>query len=149
MRLQVPGSHEDLNITGFGHSEMDEYALQKQPLNKQRALDYSYPDAGKRIFSCRSDSFLILPKFAFPLYMRAEVMKILNTGVDLCKKDEGRLYEKNKYPPACGLNNISGRNRLSGIQFWCAATFHVAAIGLNETKFPKCYLWLELSLKGR
>jgi len=131
--LASPGPMKDLTITGFGHSEMDEYA--KTAAEQQGRYIIPDPDAEKGYFF-RSDHFNFA-KIGIPALYASGSHEDFEYGVDYVKKMK-EDYEKNKYHQPAD-EYIPGETALSGIQFDAQLLFHVGLQLANETKFPKWY----------
>mgnify|MGYP003632379811 CR=1 FL=1 len=131
--LASPGPMKDLTITGFGHSEMDEYA--KTAAEQQGRYIIPDPDAEKGYFF-RSDHFNFA-KIGIPALYASGSHEDFQYGVDYVKKMKEE-YQKNKYHQPAD-EYIPGGTALSGIQFDAQLLFQVGLQLANETKFPKWY----------
>jgi Zn-dependent M28 family amino/carboxypeptidase len=131
--LSSPGPMKDLTITGFGHSEMDDYA--KTAADKQGRYIIPDPKAEKGYFF-RSDHFNFA-KIGIPALYASGTYEDFKNGVDFVKK-MNEDYEKNKYHQPAD-EYVAGETALDGIQFDAQLLFHVGLQLANETKFPKWY----------
>ncbi len=131
--LSSPGPMKDLTITGFGHSEMDEYA--KTAADKQGRYIIPDPEAEKGYFF-RSDHFNFA-KIGIPALYASGSHEDFKNGVDFVKK-MNEDYEKNKYHQPSD-EYVANETALDGIQFDAQLLFHVGLQLANETKFPKWY----------
>lgn len=128
-----PGRMKDLTITGFGHSEMDEYG--KAAAEEQGRYIIPDPSPEKGYFF-RSDHFNFAKIGIPPIYAKGghegfdisiDSMKILNDN-----------YRQNIYhQPSDGY--IAGETDLTGIQFDVQLLFNIGYKLSNETYFPKWY----------
>lgn len=131
--LESPGPMKDLTITGYGHSEMDEYA--KDAADKQGRYVIPDPDAEKGYFF-RSDHFNFA-KIGIPALYASGGYEHMEKGIEFVKKmnDEYRQYRYHQpgdeYDPAT--------TELSGIRLDAQLLFEVGLRLSNEDYFPKWY----------
>tara|TARA_R110000868_G_scaffold28633_2_gene107154 strand:+ start:3662 stop:5284 length:1623 start_codon:yes stop_codon:yes gene_type:complete len=131
--FESPGPMKDLTITGFGQSEMDEYA--KVAAEKQGRYVIPDPEAEKGYFF-RSDHFNFA-KIGIPALYASGGFEDFENGVDFVQKMK-EDYQTNKYHQPAD-EYIPGVTELSGIQFDAQLLFQVGLRLSNETYFPKWY----------
>ena len=128
-----PGPMKDFTITGFGHSEMDEYG--KTAAEDQGRYIIPDPNPEKGYFF-RSDHFNFAKIGIPPIYAKGghegfnisiDSMKVLNDN-----------YRKNVYHQPSD-EYIPGVTDLSGIRFDVQLLFNIGYRLSNETYFPKWY----------
>tara|TARA_R110002073_G_scaffold57778_4_gene146688 strand:- start:95336 stop:96958 length:1623 start_codon:yes stop_codon:yes gene_type:complete len=131
--LDSPGKMKDLTITGYGQSEMDEYA--KEAATKQNRYIIPDPEAEKGYFF-RSDHFNFA-KIGIPaLYASGSYEGFDKSIEDIQKyKDD---YTTNKYHQPSDEYNAE-TTELSGIQLDLQLFFNVGLKLANEANFPKWY----------
>tara|TARA_R110000868_G_scaffold77042_6_gene221063 strand:- start:218 stop:1840 length:1623 start_codon:yes stop_codon:yes gene_type:complete len=131
--IKSPGPMKDLTITGYGHSEMDEYA--KKAADKQGRYIIPDPEAEKGYFF-RSDHFNFA-KIGIPALYASGSHEDFKHGVAYVQKMK-EDYQNNKYhQPADEYE--PGKTELSGIQFDAQLLFEVGLLLSNEKYFPKWY----------
>jgi len=128
-----PGPMKDFTITGFGHSEMDEYG--KAAAEEQGRYIIPDPSPEKGYFF-RSDHFNFAKIGIPPIYAKGghegfdisiDSMKVLNDN-----------YRKNVYHQPSD-EYVPGVTNLSGIRFDVQLLFNIGYRLSNETYFPKWY----------
>ncbi|WP_149275944.1 M28 family metallopeptidase [Pareuzebyella sediminis] len=128
-----PGPMRDLTITGFGHSELDEYA--EEAAKKQGRYVIPDPEPEKGYFF-RSDHFNFA-KIGIPALYADGSYEGFDIGIDSIQKikDHYRIaiYHQptDEYDPE--------KTNLSGIQFDAQLLFNVGLRLSNESYFPKWY----------
>jgi len=131
--LDSPGKMKDLTITGYGQSEMDEYA--KEAALAQERYIIPDPEAEKGYFF-RSDHFNFA-KIGIPALYASGAYE----GFDKSKEDikaYNDFYRINKYhQPSDGYN--AETMELSGVQLDLQLFFSVGLKLANEDYFPKWY----------
>ncbi|KAB7530797.1 M28 family peptidase [Flagellimonas olearia] len=131
--LDSPGKMKDLTITGYGHSEMDEYA--KEAAEKQNRYVIPDPEAEKGYFF-RSDHFNFA-KIGIPALYASGAYEGFEISIEDIKKynDHYRMYKyhqpSDEYDPET--------TELSGIQLDLQLLFTVGFKLANEDYFPKWY----------
>ncbi len=131
--LDSPGKMKDLTITGFGQSEMDEYA--KEAAEKQNRYIIPDPEAEKGYFF-RSDHFNFA-KIGIPALYASGAYEGFDKSIEDIKKynDDYRMYTYHQ--PSDEYN--SETTELSGIQLDLQLLFNVGSKLSNEDYFPKWY----------
>jgi Zn-dependent M28 family amino/carboxypeptidase len=128
-----PGPMKDFTITGFGHSEMDEYGKDAAEAQGRYIIPDPSPEKG---YFFRSDHFNFAKIGIPPIYAKGghegfdisiDSMKILND-----------TYRKNVYHQPSD-EYIPGETDLSGIRFDVQLLFNIGYRLSNETYFPKWY----------
>ncbi len=128
-----PGPMKDLTITGYGHSEMDEYG--KFAAEEQGRYIIPDPSPEKGYFF-RSDHFNFAKIGIPPIYAKGghegfdisvDSMKVLNDN-----------YRKNVYHQPSD-EYFPGVTDLTGIRFDVQLLFNIGYRLSNETNFPKWY----------
>jgi len=131
--LDSPGKMKDLTITGYGHSEMDEYA--KEAALKQNRYIIPDPEAEKGYFF-RSDHFNFA-KIGIPALYASGAYEGFDKSIEEIKAYNS-FYRINKYhQPSDGYN--SETTELSGVQLDLQLFFNVGLKLSNEDYFPKWY----------
>ncbi len=131
--LDSPGKMKDLTITGYGQSEMDEYA--KEAALKQNRYIIPDPEAEKRYFF-RSDHFNFA-KIGIPALYASRSYEGFDKSIEEIKayNDNYRinLYHQpsDEYDPQTTV--------LSGVQLDLQLFFNVGLKLANEDTFPKWY----------
>jgi len=131
--LDSPGKMKDLTITGYGHSEMDDYA--KEAAEKQNRYVIPDPEAEKGYFF-RSDHFNFA-KIGIPALYASGAYEGFDISIEDIKKynDHYRMYKyhqpSDEYDPETA--------ELSGIQLDLQLLFNVGFKLANEDYFPKWY----------
>ena len=131
--LDSPGKMKDLTITGYGQSEMDEYA--KEAAEKQNRYIIPDPEAEKGYFF-RSDHFNFA-KIGIPALYASGAYEGFDKSIEDIKKynDNYRMYKYHQ--PSDEYN--SETTDLSGIQLDLQLFFNVGLKLANEDYFPKWY----------
>lgn len=128
-----PGPMKDFTITGFGHSEMDEYGKDAAEAQGRYIIPDPSPEKG---YFFRSDHFNFAKIGIPPIYAKGghegfeisiDSMKILND-----------TYRKNVYHQPSD-EYIPRETDLSGIRFDVQLLFNIGYKLSNETYFPKWY----------
>jgi Zn-dependent M28 family amino/carboxypeptidase len=131
--LFSPGKMKDLTITGYGQSEMDEYA--KEAALKQNRYIIPDPEAEKGYFF-RSDHFNFA-KIGIPALFAKGSYEGFNFSIEEVKKYK-EYYRTNIYhQPSDGYNPET--TELSGIQLDLQLFFNIGLKLSNEDYFPKWY----------
>ncbi len=131
--LESPGPMKDLTITGYGHSEMDEYA--ERAAEKQGRYIIPDPDAEKGYFF-RSDHFNFA-KIGIPALYASGSYEDFEHGVDYIAEQKEDYLENKYHQPADEY--VPGETPLSGIQFDAQLLYEVGNTLANEDYFPKWY----------
>lgn len=131
--LDSPGKMKDLTITGYGQSEMDEYA--KEAAEKQNRYIIPDPEAEKGYFF-RSDHFNFA-KIGIPALYASGAYEGFDKSIEEIKKynDNYRMYKYHQ--PSDEYN--SETTKLSGVQLDLQLFFNVGLKLSNEDYFPKWY----------
>jgi Zn-dependent M28 family amino/carboxypeptidase len=131
--LDSPGKMKDLTITGYGQSEMDEYA--KEAADKQNRYIIPDPEAEKGYFF-RSDHFNFA-KIGIPALYASGSYEGFDKSIEEIKayNDE---YRMNKYHQPSDEYNPETTD-LSGIQLDLQLFYEVGLKLANEDYFPKWY----------
>lgn len=131
--LDSPGKMKDLTITGYGHSEMDDYAI--EAAEKQNRYVIPDPEAEKGYFF-RSDHFNFA-KIGIPALYASGAYEGFDISIEDIKKynDHYRMHKyhqpSDEYDPET--------TELSGIQLDLQLLFTVGLKLANEDYFPKWY----------
>lgn len=131
--IESPGPMKDLTITGFGHSEMDEYAL--RAAEKQGRYIIPDPDAEKGYFF-RSDHFNFA-KIGIPALYASGSYEDFEHGVAFIEEQKADYIEHKYHQP--GDEYEPGVTPLSGIRFDAQLMYEVGNTLANEDYFPKWY----------
>ncbi|MGB5355901.1 MAG: M28 family metallopeptidase [Eudoraea sp.] len=131
--LDSPGKMKDLTITGYGQSEMDEYA--KEAAEKQNRYIIPDPEAEKGYFF-RSDHYNFA-KIGIPALYASGAYEGIDKSIEEIKKynDNYRMYIYHQ--PSDEYNPDT--TELSGIQLDLQLFFNVGFKLSNEDYFPKWY----------
>ncbi len=131
--LDSPGKMKDLTITGYGQSEMDEYA--KEAAEKQNRYIIPDPEAEKGYFF-RSDHFNFA-KIGIPALYASGAYEGFDKSIEDIKKynDNYRTYKYHQ--PSDEYN--SETTKLSGVRLDLQLFFNVGLKLSNEDYFPKWY----------
>ncbi|WP_339710824.1 M28 family metallopeptidase [uncultured Kriegella sp.] len=131
--LSSPGPMKDLTITGYGQSEMDQYA--KDAAEKQGRYIIPDPEAEKGYFF-RSDHFNFA-KLGIPaLYASGSFEDFVHDKEFIKKMNDD--YLTNKYhQPSDEYDPLT--TELSGIQFDAQLFYQIGLKLANEDYFPKWY----------
>jgi Zn-dependent M28 family amino/carboxypeptidase len=131
--LQSPGKMKDLTITGFGHSEMDEYA--KEAAEKQGRYIIPDPEAEKGFFY-RSDHFNFA-KIGIPALYASGSYEGFDMSADEVKalNDE---YSANRYHQPSDEYDPE-TTELSGVREDLQLFYEIGLKLANEDYFPKWY----------
>ncbi|WP_372918057.1 M28 family metallopeptidase [Salegentibacter sp.] len=131
--LQSPGKMKDLTITGYGHSEMDEYA--KEAAQRHDRYIIADPEAEKGFFY-RSDHFNFA-KIGIPaLYASGSY-----EGFDMSAEEVKELnddYSANKYHQPSDEYDPE-TTELSGVREDLQLFYEIGLKLANEDYFPKWY----------
>ncbi|WP_339787194.1 M28 family metallopeptidase [uncultured Imperialibacter sp.] len=131
--LSSPGRMKDLTITGFGHSEMDEYAA--AAAKKQGR--YVIPDPNKeKGYFFRSDHFNFA-KIGIPALYASGTYEGFDYSVEQIKEMTDH-YETYRYHQPSDEYDPATTN-LTGVQFDAQLMFEVGLKLSNEDYFPKWY----------
>tara|TARA_R110002073_G_scaffold95059_3_gene220936 strand:- start:699 stop:2360 length:1662 start_codon:yes stop_codon:yes gene_type:complete len=131
--LGSPEKMKDLTITGYGQSEMDEYA--KEAAEAQNRYIIPDPEAEKGYFF-RSDHFNFA-KIGIPALYASGAYEGFDRSIEDIKKYNDD-YRKYKYHQPSDEYNPE-TTELSGIQFDLQLFFNVGLKLANEDYFPKWY----------
>lgn len=128
-----PGPMKDLTITGFGHSELDEYA--ENAAKKQGRYIIPDPEPEKGYFF-RSDHFNFA-KIGIPALYADGSYEGFEIGVDSIQKIKDHYRMAIYHQPTDEYDPQT--TNLSGIQFDAQLLFNVGLQLSNEDYFPKWY----------
>ena len=131
--LSSPGPMKDLTITGYGQSEMDEYA--KDAAEKQGRYIIPDPEAEKGYFF-RSDHFNFA-KIGIPALYASGTFEDFEHGKAFVKKMNDDYHSNKYHQPSDEYDPLT--TELSGIQFDAQLLFQVGLKLANEDYFPKWY----------
>jgi len=131
--FESPGPMKDLTITGYGHSEMDEYA--KAAAKEQGRYVIPDPESEKGYFF-RSDHFNFA-KIGIPALYAAGSYEDFEHGPEYIKKQNDEYREKRYHQPSDEYQ--AGVTELSGVQFDAQLLYRVGQQLANEDYFPKWY----------
>jgi len=131
--LSSPGPMKDVTITGYGQSEMDEYA--KDAADKQGRYIIPDPVPEKGHFF-RSDHFSFA-KIGIPALYASGSFEDFDHGKDFVKK-MNEDYEQNKYHQPSDEYDPK-TTVLSGMQFDAQFLYNIGKRLANEDYFPKWY----------
>ncbi|MEQ9582746.1 MAG: M28 family metallopeptidase [Arenibacter sp.] len=131
--LDSPERMKDLTITGYGHSEMDEYA--KEAATNQNRYIIPDPESEKGYFF-RSDHFNFA-KIGIPALYASGAYEGFNKSIDEIKAYND-YYRMHKYHQPSDEYNPE-TTQLSGVQLDLQLFFNVGFKLSNEDYFPKWY----------
>ncbi|NAS30459.1 M20/M25/M40 family metallo-hydrolase [Flavobacteriaceae bacterium R38] len=131
--IENPGPMKDLTITGYGQSEMDEYA--KEAAEKQGRYIIPDPEAEKGYFF-RSDHFNFA-KIGIPALYASGTYEHFEKGIDFVKQKNDE-YRINRYHQPSDEYDPE-TTELSGIRFDAQLFYEVGLRLANEDYFPKWY----------
>lgn len=131
--LDSPGKMKDLTITGFGQSEMDEYA--KEAAEKQDRYVIPDPEAEKGYFF-RSDHFNFA-KIGIPALYASGAYEGQDKSIEEIIKYNDDYRLKKYHQPSDEYN--AETTELSGVQSDLQLLFNVGLKLSNEDYFPKWY----------
>ncbi|GGG97719.1 hypothetical protein GCM10011416_14700 [Polaribacter pacificus] len=131
--LDSPGEMKDLTITGYGQSEMDEYA--KEAALKQGRYIIPDPVAEKGYFF-RSDHFNFA-KIGIPALYASGSYEGFDKSIEEIKAYNA-FYEKNKYHQPSDEYDAK-TTELRGVRLDLQLFFNVGSTLANEDYFPKWY----------
>jgi Zn-dependent M28 family amino/carboxypeptidase len=131
--LDSPGKMKDLTITGYGQSEMDEYA--EEAAIKQNRYIIPDPEAEKGYFF-RSDHFNFA-KIGIPALYASGAYEGFDKSIEEIK-EYNDYYRINKYHQPSDEYNPE-TTELSGVQQDLQLFFNVGLKLSNEDYFPKWY----------
>ncbi|TJY37359.1 M28 family metallopeptidase [Pontimicrobium aquaticum] len=131
--LDSPGKMKDLTITGYGQSEMDEYA--EKAATEQNRYIIPDPEAEKGYFF-RSDHFNFA-KIGIPALYASGAYEGFDKSIEDIKKYNDD-YRAIKYHQPSDEYNAETTN-LSGVQLDLQLFFNVGLKLANEDYFPKWY----------
>ncbi|MCK0110250.1 M28 family metallopeptidase [Flavobacteriaceae bacterium S0825] len=131
--LDSPGKMKDLTITGYGQSEMDEYA--KEAATKQGRYIIPDPEAEKGYFF-RSDHFNFA-KIGIPALYASGAYEGFDISIEDIKKYNDNYRMVKYHQPSDEYNPET--TELSGIQLDLQLFFNVGTKLANEDYFPKWY----------
>ena len=131
--LASPGKMKDLTITGYGHSEMDEYA--KVEALKQDRYIIPDPEAEKGYFF-RSDHFNFA-KIGIPALYASGTYEGFDKSIEEVK-ELSTYYNINNYHQVSDEYNAE-TTELSGVQLDLQLFYNIGLKLANEDYFPKWY----------
>lgn len=131
--LASPGKMKDLTITGYGHSEMDEYA--KAEVLKQDRYIIPDPEAEKGYFF-RSDHFNFA-KIGIPALYASGTYEGFDKSIEEVK-ELSTYYNINNYHQVSDEYNAE-TTELSGVQLDLQLFYNIGLKLANEDYFPKWY----------
>jgi Zn-dependent M28 family amino/carboxypeptidase len=131
--LASPGKMKDLTITGYGHSEMDEYA--KAEALKQDRYIIPDPEAEKGYFF-RSDHFNFA-KIGIPALYASGTYEGFDKSIEEVK-ELSTYYNINNYHQVSDEYNAE-TTELSGVQLDLQLFYNIGLKLANEDYFPKWY----------
>ena len=131
--LSSPGPMKDLTITGYGQSELDEYA--KDAADKQGRYIIPDPEPEKGHFF-RSDHFSFA-KIGVPALYASGAYEDFAHGKDFVKKMNEDYVENKYHQPSDEYDPKTFV--LSGIQFDAQLLYNIGKRLANENTFPKWY----------
>ena len=131
--LDSPGMMKDLTITGFGQSEMDEYA--EEAALKQNRYIIPDPEAEKGYFF-RSDHFNFA-KIGIPALYASGSYEGFDKNIEEIKAYND-YYRINKYHQPSDAYNAA-TTELSGVQLDLQLFYNIGFKIANEDYFPKWY----------
>lgn len=131
--VMSPGKMKDLTITGFGHSEMDEYG--SVAAKKQGRYVVPDPEAEKGYFY-RSDHFN-LAKIGIPALYAGGSYEHLELGIAYAKEMNDDYLMNRYHQPSDEYDPAT--TDLSGSQFDAQLFYEVGLRLANEDYFPKWY----------
>ena len=131
--LASPGKMKDLTITGYGHSEMDEYA--KEEALKQDRYIIPDPEAAKGYFF-RSDHFNFA-KIGIPALYASGTYEGFDKSIEDVK-ELSTYYNINNYHQVSDEYNAE-TTELSGVQLDLQLFYNIGLKLANEDYFPKWY----------
>ena len=131
--LDSPGKMKDLTITGYGQSEMDEYA--KEAATKQGRYIIPDPEAEKGYFF-RSDHFNFA-KIGIPALYASGAYEGFDISIEDIKKYNDNYRMVKYHQPSDEYNPET--TELIGIQLDLQLFFNVGLKLANEDYFPKWY----------
>ncbi len=128
-----PGPMKDLTITGYGQSEMDEYAKSEAEKLGRYIIPDLEPEKG---YFFRSDHFNFA-KIGIPVLYAKGAYEGVTISIDSIKKLNDYFRIKNYHQPSDEYNTET--TELSGIQFDAQLLFQIGYKLSNEDYFPKWY----------
>lgn len=131
--LQSPEPMKDLTITGYGHSEMDEYA--EEAAEKQGRYVIPDPEAEKGYFY-RSDHFNFA-KIGIPALYASGSYEGFETSADSIEKINEEYRENRYHQPSDEYDPET--TELSGVRLDVQLFYEVGWKLANEDYFPKWY----------
>ena len=131
--LDSPGKMKDLTITGYGQSEMDDYA--KEAALKQERYIIPDPEAEKGYFF-RSDHFNFA-KIGIPALYASGAYEGFDKSIEDIKKYNDYYRINNYHQPSDEYNPET--TELSGVRLDLQLFFNVGLKLSNEDYFPKWY----------
>ena len=131
--LDSPEKMKDLTITGYGHSEMDEYA--KEAATDQNRYIIPDPESEKGYFF-RSDHFNFA-KIGIPALYASGAYEGFNKSIDEIEAYND-YYRINKYHQPSDEYDPE-TTQLSGVQLDLQLFFNIGFKLSNEDHFPKWY----------
>ncbi len=131
--LASPGPMKDLTITGYGQSEMDEYATETAQKQGRYLIPDPEPEKG---YFFRSDHFNFA-KIGIPSLYASGSYEDFKHGHEYVKKMNDEYRDKKYHQPQDEYDPIT--TELSGVQFDAQLMYLVGQKLANEDYFPKWY----------
>jgi len=131
--LASPGKMKDLTITGYGQSEMDEYA--EEAALKQKRYIIPNPDAEKGYFF-RSDHFNFA-KIGIPALYASGSYEGFDQSIEEIEMAKNNYLTNTYHQPSDEYNTET--TELSGVRLDLQLFFEVGLKLANEANFPKWY----------
>lgn len=131
--LASPGPMKDLTITGYGQSEMDEYATEAAKKQGRYLIPDPEPEKG---YFFRSDHFNFA-KIGIPSLYASGSYEDFKHGHEYVKKMNDEYRDKKYHQPQDEYDPIT--TELSGVQFDAQLMYLVGQKLANEDYFPKWY----------
>ena len=131
--LDSPGKMKDLTITGYGQSEMDEYA--KEAAEKQNRYIIPDPEAEKGYFF-RSDHFNFA-KIGIPALYASGAYEGFDASIEEIKAYNSDYVTQKYHQPSDEYDPET--YKLDGVQADLQLFFEVGLKLSNEANFPKWY----------
>lgn len=131
--LASPGPMKDLTITGYGQSEMDEYATETAKKQGRYLIPDPEPEKG---YFFRSDHFNFA-KIGIPSLYASGSYEDFKHGHEYVKKMNDEYRDKKYHQPQDEYDPIT--TELSGVQFDAQLMYLVGQKLANEDYFPKWY----------
>lgn len=140
--FESPGPMKDLTITGYGQSEMDEYA--KEAAEKQGRYIIPDPEAEKGYFF-RSDHFNFA-KIGIPALYAAGSFEDFDHGPEYIQKKNDEYREKHYHQPSDEYDPET--TELSGVRFDAQLMYEVGLELAKRATFPNGMRAVSLKRRG-